>query len=104
LFCNGVADALIRQPCGTLFGLPGDGKIAREEPGVLIYAPGPQRAQAALLAIKRAQPGIYNIAEDTGFVSITKARRELGWDPGFRLGNRQLEHGFSSIYSIDGKE
>jgi nucleoside-diphosphate-sugar epimerase len=46
-------------------------------------------AQAALLAIERAKPGIFNIAEDTGFVSIAKARRELDWDPGFRLGNLQ---------------
>jgi hypothetical protein len=30
---------------------------------------------------------IFNIAEDDGFVSIAKALRELGFDPGFRLGN-----------------
>lgn len=46
-------------------------------------------AHAALLAIERAKPGIFNIAEDTGYVSIAKARRELGWDPGFRLKNRE---------------
>jgi nucleoside-diphosphate-sugar epimerase len=46
-------------------------------------------AQAALLAIEGAKPGIFNIAEDTGYVSIAKARRELGWDPGFRLRNRE---------------
>lgn len=46
-------------------------------------------AHAALLAIERGKPGIYNIAEETGYVSIAKARRELGWDPGFRLGNRE---------------
>jgi nucleoside-diphosphate-sugar epimerase len=46
-------------------------------------------AHAALLAIKGAKPGIFNIAEDTGYVSIAKARRELGWDPGFRLRNRE---------------
>jgi hypothetical protein len=38
-----------------------------------------------LLAIDRGKPGIYNIAEDDGFVSIARARRELGFDPGFRL-------------------
>ncbi len=42
-------------------------------------------AQATLLAIERTVTGIFNIAADTGFVSIAKARRELGWDPGFRL-------------------
>ena len=35
-------------------------------------------AHAALLAIDRGKPGIFNIAEDDGFVSIAKARRELG--------------------------
>jgi nucleoside-diphosphate-sugar epimerase len=42
-------------------------------------------AQAALLALTKAAPGIYNVAEDDGAVSIEKARRELGFDPGFRL-------------------
>ena len=42
-------------------------------------------AHAALLAIDRGKPGIFNIAEDDGFVSIAKALRELNFDPGFRL-------------------
>jgi nucleoside-diphosphate-sugar epimerase len=42
-------------------------------------------AQAALLAVTRGTPGIYNIADDDGAVSIAKARRELGFDPEFRL-------------------
>jgi nucleoside-diphosphate-sugar epimerase len=42
-------------------------------------------AHAALLALTAGAPGIYNIAEDDGAVSIRKARRELGFDPGFRL-------------------
>jgi nucleoside-diphosphate-sugar epimerase len=42
-------------------------------------------AQAALLALTRGAPGIYNIAEDDGEFSIEKARRELGFDPGFRI-------------------
>jgi nucleoside-diphosphate-sugar epimerase len=46
-------------------------------------------AHAALLAIEGAKPEIFNIAEDTGYVSIAKARRELGWDPDFRLRNRE---------------
>jgi nucleoside-diphosphate-sugar epimerase len=44
-------------------------------------------AQATLLAITRGQPGIYNIAEEDGTVSIAKARAELGFDPAFRLGD-----------------
>ena len=65
----------------------------------LLYGPdtwteGPNRkpplhvdaaAQAAFLAITRGTPGIYNIADDDGTVSIEKARRELGFDPAFRL-------------------
>jgi len=41
-------------------------------------------ANAALLAVKRGAPGIYNIAEDDGAVTTDKARRELGFDPAFR--------------------
>jgi nucleoside-diphosphate-sugar epimerase len=42
-------------------------------------------AQAALLALSKGKPGIYNIAEDDGAVSAEKAKRELGFDAGFRL-------------------
>jgi nucleoside-diphosphate-sugar epimerase len=42
-------------------------------------------AHAALLALTHGSPGIYNIAEDDGEVVIDKARRELGFDPGYRL-------------------
>jgi nucleoside-diphosphate-sugar epimerase len=42
-------------------------------------------AQAAWRAVSRGAPGIYNIADDDGTVSIDKARRELGFDPAFRL-------------------
>ncbi len=42
-------------------------------------------AQAALLAISRARPGIYNIAEQSDFVSSARARAELGWRDDFRI-------------------
>jgi nucleoside-diphosphate-sugar epimerase len=42
-------------------------------------------ADAARLAITRGLPGIYNIAEDDGTVSISKAVVELGWEPNFRI-------------------
>lgn len=38
-------------------------------------------ARVAFLAVTRGAPGIYNIADDDGAVSIEKARRELGFDP-----------------------
>jgi nucleoside-diphosphate-sugar epimerase len=42
-------------------------------------------AHAAFLAVTCGRPGIYNIAEDDGTVSIERVRRELNWDPAFRL-------------------
>jgi nucleoside-diphosphate-sugar epimerase len=42
-------------------------------------------AQAAVLALSKGKPGIYNIAEDDPGLSSEKARRELGFDPSFRL-------------------
>jgi nucleoside-diphosphate-sugar epimerase len=42
-------------------------------------------AHAALLAVTRGAPGIYNVAEEDGAVSIDKAKRELGFDPAFRM-------------------
>lgn len=41
-------------------------------------------AHAALLALTRGAPGIYNIAEDDPGLSSEKAKRELGFDAGFR--------------------
>ena len=41
-------------------------------------------AQAALLAVERGS-GAYNVAEERGEVTTERARRELGWEPGFRL-------------------
>jgi len=42
-------------------------------------------AHAALLAIGKGAPGVFNIAEPNGEVSIDKARQELSWDLRFRL-------------------
>ncbi|MFZ3349799.1 MAG: NAD(P)-dependent oxidoreductase [Xanthobacteraceae bacterium] len=64
----------------------------------LFYGPGtwtetPERkpslhidaaAKAALLSLT-GKAGIYNIADDDGTVSIDNARKELGFDPAFRL-------------------
>lgn len=49
---------------------------------------GPVHVDAAADAARRTVTmgvGVYNIAEDDGELSIDKARRELGWIPGFRL-------------------
>ena len=42
-------------------------------------------AHAAFVAISRGEPGIYNIAEEDGFVTSGKAREQLGFDHAFRL-------------------
>lgn len=42
-------------------------------------------AEAAHLAVTRGSPGIYNVSADDGEFDISKARRELGFDPAFRL-------------------
>ena len=51
--------------------------------------PGPLHvdaaAQAALLALTKAEVGVYNVAEDDGAVSSEKARRTFGFDPSFRM-------------------
>ncbi len=66
---------------GMFYG-PGTGfETAPGKPAVQVDA----AAQAAVLAIARGAPGIYNVAEEDGAVSIARARRELGWDPNFRL-------------------
>jgi nucleoside-diphosphate-sugar epimerase len=42
-------------------------------------------AQACLLALGSGKPGIYNIAEDDGYCSSEKAKRDFGFNSGFRL-------------------
>jgi nucleoside-diphosphate-sugar epimerase len=42
-------------------------------------------AQAALLAVTKGAPGIYNVAEDDGYASSDKSKRDLGFDAGFRI-------------------
>ncbi len=66
---------------GMFYG-PGTGfDIAPGRPAVHVDA----AAWAAVLAMTRGAPGIYNVAEDDGAVSIARARRELGWEPNFRI-------------------
>ncbi|TAK50198.1 MAG: NAD(P)-dependent oxidoreductase [Xanthobacteraceae bacterium] len=42
-------------------------------------------AHAALMAITRGAAGIYNVAEEDGYLSAAKAKADLGFDPAFRL-------------------
>jgi len=62
---------------GSFYG-PDTGFAAPTRPGPLHME---DAAEAARKAIRRGPPGIYNIAEDDGTVSIEKAKRLLGWAP-----------------------
>lgn len=66
---------------GLLYG-PGTGFDAPSAPGPVHVDAA---AKAAQLAITRAQPGVYNVAEADGSVDVEKAVRVLGWDAGFRM-------------------
>jgi nucleoside-diphosphate-sugar epimerase len=64
---------------GWFYG-PGASAAPAGSPGLHVDA----AAQAAVLAVERGAPGVYNVAEPSPAISIEKARRELGFDPGFR--------------------
>jgi nucleoside-diphosphate-sugar epimerase len=66
---------------GLFYG-PGTGFDAPIAPGAVRVDAA---AKAAQLAITRAQPGVYNVAEADGSVDVDKATRVLGWDAGFRI-------------------
>jgi nucleoside-diphosphate-sugar epimerase len=70
---------------GLLYG-PGTGMDRPESNPVIVHVDA--AAQATLLAIERSAAGVYNIVENGGQVSSERARKELGWDPGFRLALR----------------
>ena len=66
---------------GHLYGPNTGSDVAGEAPSLHVDA----AASAALLAVERARKGIYNIAEPNAYLSVEKARRELGFDPSFRM-------------------
>jgi nucleoside-diphosphate-sugar epimerase len=79
LGASGIEGIVLRY--GRLYG-PGAWFAAASGKGPLHVDAA---AEAARLAVTRGAPGIYNIAEDDGALVTEKARRELGFDPGFRL-------------------
>ncbi len=78
LNARGIDGIVLRY--GRLYG-PGTWNTANARAPLHVDA----AAYAALLSITHGSPGIYNIAEDDGAVKIDKARKELGFDPAFRL-------------------
>ena len=67
---------------GLLYG-PGTWfeRDKRGAPGLHVDA----AAHSALLALTKAKRGIYNVAEDDGAISSEKAKRDFGFDAGFRI-------------------
>lgn len=74
-----IAGTVLRY--GRLYG-PGTARTMPGEPPVLHVDAA---AYAALLALQKAASGIFNIVEDGALAGNAKARRELDWDPRFRL-------------------
>ncbi|GEJ56715.1 NAD-dependent epimerase/dehydratase family protein [Anaeromyxobacter diazotrophicus] len=66
---------------GMFYG-PGTGIAAPAGPGSVHVDAA---ARAAVVALTRARPGVYNVAEADGAVDVQKAVRDLGWDPSFRI-------------------
>ena len=56
-----------------------------EEPSGNVPCHVDAAAWATLLAIEHAATGIFNIAEERGYVTTARARRELGWSPTLRV-------------------
>ena len=78
-----VAQSIVLR-YGHLYG-PGTGTSSiPESPSLHVDA----AASAALLAIEKERSGIYNIADQNGYLSTAKARLDLGFDPEFRLDAR----------------
>jgi hypothetical protein len=78
LHTSGITGVALRYGyfygAGTWYGAP------PKPPSVHVDA----AACAALLAVKNGN-GVYNIAEDDGAVLSARAKRELGFDPAFRI-------------------
>jgi nucleoside-diphosphate-sugar epimerase len=79
LGASGIDGIVLRY--GRLYG-PGTWFAAANGKGPLHVDAA---AHAGLLAMTRGSPGVYNIAEEDGALVTEKARRDLGFDPGFRL-------------------
>ncbi|MCX7143631.1 MAG: NAD(P)-dependent oxidoreductase [Proteobacteria bacterium] len=78
---NAPLDGIVLR-YGLFYG-PGTGFDAPIAPGSVHVSAA---AKAALLAITKAAPGIYNVAENDRTVLTEKATQILGWDAGWRPG------------------
>lgn len=67
---------------GRLYGPDTWADVPPEPPTVHVEA----AALAAALAVDRGAVGAYNIVDDGGPAANDRAREQLGWDPGWRMG------------------
>ena len=74
-----IAGTVLRY--GHLYGPDTGFDFPGEPPSVHVDA----AASAALLAIERSHPGLFNVAAPRDYLTTVKGRRELGWVPGFRM-------------------
>ena len=82
LAASGIEGIVLRY--GLLYGPGTWSPTPARKPALHVDA----AAHAALLAVTRGRPGIYNIADDDGVVSIAKARAELGFEPMIGIDHR----------------
>jgi nucleoside-diphosphate-sugar epimerase len=83
-----LEDAVLAMPEGIVLRysfLYGPGTWSPDGPGRQPGVHVDAAAQAALLALTKGRPGVYNISEDATSLSSEKAKRELGFDAAFRL-------------------
>jgi nucleoside-diphosphate-sugar epimerase len=76
LGCRGAEGIVLRY--GAFYG-PGTG---RDQPGTQAPLSVPDAAKAAVLALEKGPSGIYNVAENEGYVSTARIRAAMGWKPG----------------------
>lgn len=76
---SGIDGLVLRY--GFLYGPGTWSDMSPKPPAIHVDA----AAQAAVQAVRRGAPGLYNIAEDDGVVSSEKAKRAFGFDAAFRL-------------------
>lgn len=70
---------------GRLYG-PGTGSDTKADKDMPLHVDA--AAWAALLALEQRRTGAFNVAESNTKVDTQKARRLLGWDDAFRLGQQ----------------
>lgn len=83
-----LEDAVLAMPEGIVlrYGfLYGSGTWSSDKPLKPPAVHVDAAARACVLALSKGKPGLYNIAEDDGYCSSEKAKRDFGFDAAFRM-------------------